>query len=68
MVSLDLSGVEAVDGYPNAIDAAAGTTVDIAVPRETADALALGVGHEIELQARSTPRGLFAHPHRVARR
>jgi len=69
VVSLEVSGVEPLEGYASALAAAAaGTTVDVAVPRETAEGLALGAGDELELQARASPGGLFAHPDRVVRR
>jgi len=62
-ISVSVEGVDPVAGYETGLDRdAVGTTVDVAVPRPTADTLALAGGEEIEIQARSTPRGLFAHP------
>jgi hypothetical protein len=65
IVSLDVDGVEPVDGYAHALDAGA-ASADVAVPREVFDHTALGVGDAVELQVRATPRGLFANPDRVA--
>lgn len=65
-VSLAVDGVDTVDGFATAVsEDAAGSVVDIAVPRTTADAIGLAAGRVVELSARSTPAGLFAHPDRV---
>src|SRR5436190_21492944 len=65
-VEVAVDDIAAVDGFPAAIDAGArGNIVEIAVPHATADALALSHGMHVELQARATPAGLFAHPDRA---
>lgn len=58
-VSVDVEGVEPVSGFAAALEpGAAGTTVEVAVPRETT----VSAGDGVEMQVRSTPRGMFAHP------
>jgi hypothetical protein len=62
-VAIAVDDVAPVSDFAGAVDADAhGSVVEIAVPRETADALALADGMRVELQARATPAGLFAHP------
>jgi hypothetical protein len=64
-VALSVEDVNGVDGFAPAVDDVKGRTVDIAVPRTTADALALAAGSAVEVHARATPGGLFAHPDRT---
>jgi hypothetical protein len=65
-VEVAVDHVAPVDGFAPAVDAgASGSIVEIAVPRDTAEGLALANGMRVELQARATPAGLFAHPDRA---
>jgi hypothetical protein len=66
-VSLDLDDVGAAEGFATAAvePSAAGSVVVITVPGSTADAIGLEPGKYVELHARSTPGGLFAHPDRA---
>jgi hypothetical protein len=65
-VELAVDGIAPLDGFATAVDAdARGSIVEIAVPRATADTLALAQGMHVEMQARATPAGLFAHPDRA---
>ncbi|HYI12272.1 MAG TPA: hypothetical protein VEK57_24680 [Thermoanaerobaculia bacterium] len=65
-LSLDLDDVGGAEGFAAAVDASsAGSVVEIAIPRDTADAIGLEPGKHIELHARLTPAGLFAHPDRT---
>ena len=48
IVSLDVTAVEPLQGYASAMDSdAAGTTVEVAVPRDTAEAMPLRAGKEV---------------------
>jgi hypothetical protein len=65
-VELAVDGIAPVDGFAPAVDGnAGGSVVEITVPRATADALALARGMHVEMHARATPAGLFAHPDRA---
>jgi len=65
-VELAVDEIAPVDGFAPAVEAdAGGSVVEIAVPRATADALALARGMHVEMHTRATPVGLFAHPDRA---
>lgn len=65
-VKLDVQGVALADDFPAAVgDEVVGSALDIAIPRGTVEDVGLTPGSVVEVCARSTPAGLFAHPDRV---
>jgi hypothetical protein len=66
-VKLAVQGVALAGDFPAAVgNDVVGSVLDVAIPAGTVEDVGLTSGIVVELWARSTPAGLFAHPDRVS--